>query len=32
LKKIDVSALQSGLYMLEVKSKSKIVRYKVVKI
>jgi hypothetical protein len=32
LKKIDVSALQSGLYMLEVKSKSKIVRYKLVKI
>jgi hypothetical protein len=32
LKKIDVSTLQSGLYVLEVKSKSKVGRYKVVKI
>jgi len=32
LKKIDISALQSGLYVLEVKSKSKVGRYKFVKI
>jgi hypothetical protein len=32
LKKIDVSTLQSGLYVLEVKSKSKVGRFKVVKI
>jgi hypothetical protein len=32
LKKIDVSTLQSGLYVLEVKSRSKVGRFKVVKI